>query len=87
MDRGCFRRRIADPLTARALFDDATEAPTSAGLDVALGGGGFAVNIPAWDRVVALGSALAEFDDADAAKGQETSHRLRSLPSRRMTQG
>ena len=61
-------------LTARALFDDATEAPTSAGLDVALGGGGFAVNIPAWDRVVALGSALAEFDDADAAKGQETSH-------------
>ena len=66
-------------LTARALFDDATDAPTSAGLDVALGGGGFAVNIPAWDRVVALGSALAsEVDgggiEADAAKSQETSH-------------
>ena len=63
-------------LTARALFDDATEAPTSAGLDVALGGGGFAVNIPAWDRVVALGSALAgaHDGDTDAVKGQEVSH-------------
>jgi len=62
--------------TARALVDEGTSsAPTSAGLDVALGRGGFAVNIPAWDRVVALSSTLCmdvELGDVDTSvKGHQ----------------
>ena len=39
-------------------------------VDVALGGGGVAANVPAWDRVIALRAALAEDDDDSRDVGE-----------------
>ena len=53
----------------RALVDPSSVAssiPSSTRVDVALGGGGFAANVPAWDRVLALRAALADDDDDES---------------------
>ena len=50
-------RAIVDPSSV------ASSIPSSARVDVALGGGGVAANVPAWDRVLALRAALADDDD------------------------
>ena len=57
----------------RALVDPSSVAssiPSSARVDVALGGGGVAANVPAWDRVVALRAALADEDDESRDVGE-----------------
>ena len=57
----------------RALVDPSSVAssiPSSARVDVALGGGGVAANVPAWDRVVALRAALADDDDESRDVGE-----------------